>query len=111
MIDSDIRAVAESRIAQDFEDRRKVFEYEIATIWSEMSLHGVLHSGMTIQRTLDAIGNEFRVRSSLIWHAFARAFEARQVTLNESIVTELKQHVADKLQSSSDDLSKHYDRA
>ncbi len=111
MIDSDILAVAESRIAQDLEDRRNAFEHEVGTIWGEMSLNGVLHSSMTIQRTQDAIGNEFRVRCSLIWHAFARAFDAKRLTLNESIVTELKQHVAHKLQRFSDDLSKHYDRA
>lgn len=111
MIDSDVLAVADNRADQDLEDRRDAFGHEVGSIWGEMNLKGVLRSSMTIERTQDAIGNEFRVRASLIWHAFARAFEVKGLMLNETIAAELKQRIADKIKTTSDDLSKHYDRA
>ena len=48
-----------------------------------MNLNGVLHSSMTANQTFDAIGNEFRIRVSLVWNAFARALDAKRIVLTE----------------------------
>jgi hypothetical protein len=67
MLGPDVLSSVEQRVALDLEDRRQAFAKEVAQILGEMSERGVLVSGMTQQRMLDAIGNEFRIRSHLAW--------------------------------------------
>jgi len=111
MINSDVLSVVERRVVQDLEDRREAFFREVENLWGEMSLNGVLLSGMTVARTFGAIGNEFRVRASLIWHAFARAFDTTGLILNDTVASEVKQRLAHMLETSSADLLERYQRA
>lgn len=111
MIDSEVLAVVEKRVTQDLEDRRNAFAHEVAQLWANMSTRGVLHSGMTVAQTLDAIGNEFRIRVSLIWHAFARAFDAKKIVFSETLASEVKQRLAALLDQCSADLPVQYEKA
>lgn len=111
MIDPTVLSVVENRVTQDLEDRRRVFSHEVAQIWERMNVRGVLHSTMTATQTLEAIGTEFRVRTSLIWQAFARAFDAKRIMLSETMAVEVKQHIIDLLDRHSADLPERHKMA
>lgn len=111
MIDSEVFSVVEKRVTQDLEDRHEAFAREVAQLWTRMNAGGMLHSGGTVAQTLDAIGNEFRVRASLIWHAFARAFDAKRTMFSQTIASEVKQRLTDMLDRHSADLPEHYQKA
>ena len=110
MLDPNIASVVENRVAQDLEDRREAFEREVGQLWEEMNAKGTLRSGATAKLTLAAIGNEFRVRSTLIWYAFARAIDAKRIKLNEVIGSEVKKRISDLLERNSYDLPEHYQK-
>jgi len=110
MLDTNVVSVVENRVTQDLEDRREAFERELVQLWEGMNARGTLRSGATVKLTLDAIGNEFRVRSSLIWHAFARAIDAKRIVLSETIGSEVKNRISDLLERHSYDLPKHYQK-
>jgi hypothetical protein len=78
MMDSKVLSAVKKRVAQDLEDRRNVFSREVAQIWESANAKGRLHSSTTVLLTLDAIGNELRVRASLIWQAFAQGWVPRE---------------------------------
>jgi len=110
MLDTNVISVVENRVTQDLEDRREAFEREVGQLWEQMNARGALRSGATVRLTLDAIGNEFRVRSSLIWHAFARAIDAKRIVLSETIGSEVKKRISDLLERDSYDLPEHYQK-
>jgi hypothetical protein len=110
MISPDVLSVVERRAVESLDDRRAAFAYEINQLWGKQSANGVLQSGSTISQTLDAIGNEFRVRAQLIWHAFAQAFDAAKMKISETVALELKQRLSDLLDNGSSDLSANYER-
>lgn len=108
MIDPDVLSVVEKRVAQDLEDRRDVFEREVAEIKEKMNALGAFYSSATVTHILDAIGNEFRVRASLIWHALARALDAKGILLTEKLSSEIKGRLGDMLDTGSPDLPKYH---
>jgi hypothetical protein len=110
MLDQNIVSVVIDRVAQDLEDRREAFGREVGQLWEEMNAKGALRSGATAKRTLAAISNEFRVRSTLIWYAFARAIGAKQIKLDGIIGSEVKKRLSDLLERNSCDLTEHYQR-
>ncbi len=110
MLDPNIVSVARSRVAQDLEDRREAFEREVGQLWEEMNAKGALRSGSTVRLTTDAVGNELRIRSSLIWHAFARAIDGKRLILNEAVASEVKSYISDMVQEHSPDLPEYYQR-
>jgi hypothetical protein len=111
MLDSESLLVVENRVVQDLEDRRSAFDREVGQLWENMSAKGMLLSTMTVAQTLESIGNEFRVRVSLIWHAFARAFDAKKIVISEKVASEVKQRLADLLEQCSADLPAQYKKA
>jgi hypothetical protein len=108
MIDAKTISVVEQRVTQDLEDRREVFAREVAQIKEKMNAMGSFYSGATVRLILDAIANEYRVRSSLIWHAFARALDAKGIVLSQETVTDVKKRLASMLYIQSPDLPKHH---
>lgn len=108
MIDLDALTIVDKRVTQDLEDRREVFAREVSHIKEKMNAMGAFYSGATVKLISGAIGNEFRVRASLIWHAFARALDAKAVVLSNKITSEVKQRLADILDKHSPDLPKHH---
>lgn len=111
MLDHSLLSVVEKRVALDFEDRRQAFAHEVAQIHEEMSAIGVLISGGTQQRMLDAIGNEFRIRSALIWHGFARALAAKATPLDDTTATDIKREIERLLDQHSSDLPQQHRKA
>ena len=110
MIDQEVLSVIENRVTQDLEDRRKAFAQEVSQLWGNLSFRGMLRSSATVEQTLGAIGNEFRVRVSLIWHAFARAFGAKKIMISKALASEVKQRLADLLDEGSADLPTQYEK-
>lgn len=108
MLDATLVSIAEERASQDIEDRREAFSKEVAQLQSEMSARGLLRSGACGQETVKAIGNELRVRSSLIWHAFARAIGAKPMVLSQATGSEIKERISTLLEKYSPDLPEHY---
>jgi len=111
LIPTDVLSVVKQRVALDLEDRCQAFAKEVAQILVEMRDRGVLISSTTQQRVLDAIGNEFRIRSSLIWHGFARALAAKAISLDDTTATDIKRELARLLDQHSGDLSQEHRRA
>jgi predicted methyltransferase MtxX (methanogen marker protein 4) len=97
MMNPEVLSVVEKRVVQDIEDRHKALSHELAQLWANMSARGVLQSSMTVMQSLDAIGNEFRVRVSLVWNALARALDAKRIVLTETLTSEVKERLADLL--------------
>jgi len=108
MIDPDVLSVVEKRVAQDLEDRRGMFEREVAQIKERMAARNAFYSSATVRCILDAIGNEFRVRVSLIWHAFARALDAKGILLTDNLSSEVKERLGGMLDKESHDLPKDH---
>ena len=106
----EVLSVVEKRVVQDIEDRHKALSHELAQLWANMSARGVLQSSMTVMQSLDAIGNEFRVRFSLVWNALARALDAKRIVLTETLTSEVKERLADLLDKHSTDLAEHYQK-
>jgi hypothetical protein len=111
MIDQEVLSVIENRVNQDLEDRRNAFAQEVSQVWGNMSARGMLHSSMTVAQTLDAIGNECRVRVSLIWHAFPRAFDAKKIMISKALASAVKERLAGLLDQGSADLLAQYEKA
>ena len=110
MMNSEVLSVVEKRVVQDIEDRHKALSHELASLWENMSARGLLQSSITVMQTLDAIGNEFRVRVSLVWNAFARALDAKRIVLTATLASEVKERLAELLDQHSTDLAEHYQK-
>ena len=108
MLDAKINLIVEKCIALEIEDRKDVFAREVSQIKEKMNLHGMFHSSVTVKHIIEAIANEFRIRSSFIWNAFARAIDTQNILLNEETVTEIKHNIENILDNQSLDLTKHY---
>ncbi|HUT30052.1 MAG TPA: hypothetical protein VMX13_09695 [Sedimentisphaerales bacterium] len=107
MIDQKTISVVEERVAQELEDRRGVFAREVSQIKERMNAKGALYSGATVGSITAAVGNEFRVRASLIWYAFARALDAQGIRLSQETVMDVKRRLETMLASESGDLAKY----
>ena len=90
MLDQNVVSVMEDKAKHDLEDRKAIFEREIAQIKGEMSARGAFYSGGTVRRMLDAMEAECRIRAHLIWQAFARAFGASAMRLVPFPLTEYR---------------------
>ena len=108
MLDPSITSVVKNKVTHDVEDRRIAFKQEIEQLWEGLNARGQLRSGGTIKQTIEAIGNELRIRSSLIWYAFARAIEAKRILFSDIIASAVKKSISDLIDEHSSDLSEHY---
>lgn len=108
MLNQDLLEIIENRVKQDIEDRRNLFDHEIAQINENMAAKNSLFSGATVRSILDAIESEYRVRVSLIWQSFARALDGKGIALSNRISDEVKNHLARMLDVHSADLPKHH---
>lgn len=108
MLSQDLLNIIEARVKQDFEDRRNLFSREVSQIKEEMNFKHSLHSSATVRLILDAIGNEYRVRTSMIWQSFARGLQDQGVLLDKSTSDEVKELLAKMIDNHSSDLLKHY---
>lgn len=110
MIDPTVLSVVEKRVTQDIENRLRSFAQEVGQIKRKLQLNGMSNSRGVTKCIQEAIGNEFRVRTSLIWNALARGLDAKRITLSDDKSSELKQHIARMLDTGSGDLRKHYQK-
>ncbi len=108
MLDQNVVSVMESKAKHDLDDRRAVFEREMAQIKEEMVALGTLCSGGTVRRILNAMEAEYRIRAQLIWQAFARAFTAAAVTPAAELLSEAKTRLARILDEKSNDMLKYH---
>ena len=108
MLSESIVSIIDNRVKQELEDRRIFFEREVARIKEGMVSTGSLYSGATVRLIFDAIGNEYRVRASLIWQAFARALNAKGISLSDKICSEVKDRLTQMLDANSTDLPKSH---
>ena len=108
MLSQDLLNIIESRVKQDLEDRRNLFSREINQINRKMQMAHSLHSSATVRSRLDAIENEYRMRTVMIWQSFARALQDQGVVLDKSTSDEVKKLLVKMLDSHSSDLLKHY---
>ena len=111
MISQDILSVVETRAEHDLEDRHRTVASEAARIKESMVARGTLYSSMTIHQLVDLVGNEYRVRTTLIWHALVRALSQAGVRVTESVAAELKNHLEGLLDAHSDDLPRIHNDA
>lgn len=111
MIDEEVLSVVRNRVALDMEDRRSTLGREIGSVKERASMHGALMSSGTQRLIMEAIGNELRVRASMIWHVFARALEAKGVALSTEIGGDIKTTLASMLAEHSEDLSQQREDA
>ena len=108
MLSQDLLNIIEARVKQDLDDRRNVFSREVTQIKAKMNLTHSLYSSATVRLILDAIGNEYRVRTVMIWQSLARGLQDQGVVLDKSTSDEVKELLVKMLDSHSSDLLKHY---
>ena len=108
MLSDNLISIINNRVTQELEDRRVLFEREVAGLKEGQVSVGSLYSGATVRLILDAIGNEYRIRTSLIWQAFARALGAADISISDEICSEVKDSLAKMLDANSMDLPKSH---
>jgi HPt (histidine-containing phosphotransfer) domain-containing protein len=108
MLSQNLLSIIEARVKQDLEDRRNLFSREVNQIKEKMNFKHSLYSGTTVRLILDAIENEYRVRTAMIWQSFARGLQDQGVVLDKSTSDEVKELLVKMIDSHSSDLLKHY---
>jgi len=111
MIDPDVLRIVENRVSEEMQDRHEVFARELTQIRERAAAMDSASSGGVVYLTFQMIGGEFRVRSALIWGAFARALSASGTSLDKGLASEVKDRLCHLLDDGSSDLRKYYDDA
>jgi hypothetical protein len=104
LLDQHLRDLAAQRIRLDLLERQDVLTSQIRTIKAEMSERGALLSGMTIARVTDAVRAEARIRAELAWQTVAQVISSRALSIDPSLVDEVKDFVEAQLRAGSPDL-------
>ncbi len=108
MLSQDVISLMEKKARHELEDRRVVFERGIAQIKERMAGMDAFSSGGTVRRILDAIDDEYRIRTRLIWQAFARVLSAGGVRLDNDVASRAKTELAQMLDEGSEDIHNYH---
>jgi hypothetical protein len=107
-MDQDLLNIIDTRITQDLDDRRNYFNHEINQIKETMNFRHMYHSSITVKLIVEAIDNEYRIRTSLIWQSFARGIKNKGIIFNKETAEEVKKLLVKMLDNYSPDLASHY---
>lgn len=105
---TELLQIAAHRIRIEFLDRKEVFAREIAQIKEEMTLRGLLFSGMTVQRIEQAVRQEFEIRAMLAWQTISRVLSGQPLPVGDELIREIKGEVGRHLIEDCDDLETVY---
>ncbi len=109
MLANGLVRLMKEKATQDLEDRRVAFARAMARIREDAAGMDAYGSGGTAQKILDAMETEYRIRSRLIWQAFARVLAGATIGLSTDVASEAKTRLAQMLDEGSTDMPSYFE--
>ena len=104
----EVVGLARERIALDLEDRREAFGRQLREVSERFSARGAYPSSMNQVAQFEVMAVEYRVRASIAWQAFARAFGSLLVRLDAEAGAEVKRLIGDLVREHSGDFEEKH---